>query len=88
MIEDRTNAGYKKLEEVTNQIVAEANQTPGLSAVFTGFNTKSPAVTADIDRARAEQMGARRSRTSSPRSAPISARPTSTISIFSVGPIG
>jgi hydrophobe/amphiphile efflux-1 (HAE1) family protein len=57
MIQDRTNAGYHKLEEVTNRIVAEANQTPGLSAVFTGFNTKSPAVTADIDRARAEQMG-------------------------------
>src|SRR6185503_9418743 len=50
------NAGYQKLEQVTNQMVMEGNQTPGLAAVFTGFNTKSPAVTADIDRARAEQM--------------------------------
>ena len=57
MIQDRTNAGYQKLEQVTNQMVMEGNQTPGLAAVFTGFNTKSPAVTADIDRARAEQMG-------------------------------
>jgi hydrophobe/amphiphile efflux-1 (HAE1) family protein len=57
MIQDRSNAGYQKLEEVTNRMVMEGNQTPGLSAVFTGFNTKSPAVTADIDRARAEQMG-------------------------------
>jgi len=57
MIQDRKGAGYEKLEEVTNRLIAEANQTKGIMAAFTGFNTKSPAVTADIDRSRAEQMG-------------------------------
>lgn len=57
MIEDRGGAGYKALEEATFGMMMAANQTPGLTSVFTTFNTRTPRLYADIDRQRAEQMG-------------------------------
>lgn len=57
IIEDRGGAGYKALEEAAFAVMGAANQTPGLRSVFTTFNTKAPRVYADIDRAKAEQMG-------------------------------
>jgi HAE1 family hydrophobic/amphiphilic exporter-1 len=38
-------------------MMAQANQTPGLTRVFTTFNTKTPRLYADIDRERAERLG-------------------------------
>jgi hydrophobe/amphiphile efflux-1 (HAE1) family protein len=57
MIEDRGGAGYKALEAVTFQMMMAANQTEGLQAVFTTYNTRTPRLYADIDRQKAEQMG-------------------------------
>ncbi len=57
MIEDRGGAGYKALEGVAFQMMMAANQTPGLTSVFTVYNTKTPRLYADIDRQKAEQMG-------------------------------
>lgn len=57
MIEDRSGAGYKALEDATFQMMMAANQTEGLTSVFTGFNTRTPRLFADIDRQKAEQMG-------------------------------
>jgi HAE1 family hydrophobic/amphiphilic exporter-1 len=57
MIEDRSGAGYAALEKVTSRMIAEANQTPGLTRAFTTFNTKTPRLYADIDRERAERLG-------------------------------
>lgn len=57
MIEDRGGAGYQALEGATFGMMMAANQTPGLTSVFTTFNTRTPRLYADIDRQRAEQMG-------------------------------
>jgi HAE1 family hydrophobic/amphiphilic exporter-1 len=57
MIEDRSGAGFKALESVTGAMMAKANQTTGLTSVFSTFNTKTPRLFADIDRERAEQLG-------------------------------
>jgi hydrophobe/amphiphile efflux-1 (HAE1) family protein len=57
IIEDRSAAGYRALEEVTSRMAAQANQTPGLARAFTTFNTKTPRLDADIDRERAERLG-------------------------------
>jgi hydrophobe/amphiphile efflux-1 (HAE1) family protein len=57
IVEDRSGAGYQALEKVASRMTAEANQTPGLTRVFTTFNTKTPRLYADIDRERAERLG-------------------------------
>jgi HAE1 family hydrophobic/amphiphilic exporter-1 len=57
MVEDRSGKGLRALETVTNRMVAQANQTSGLSRVFTPFNTGTPRLYADIDRERAEKLG-------------------------------
>ncbi len=57
IIEDRGGAGYKALEAATFQMMMAANQTEGLTSVFTGFNTRTPRLYADIDRQKAEQLG-------------------------------
>ena len=50
-------AGPQALEAATNELVARANQEPGLTSVFTLFNTRTPKVYADIDRVKAEMLG-------------------------------
>ena len=57
MIEDRAGAGYPALEAVAFKMMMAANANPGLTSVFTTFNTKTPRLRADVDRLRAEQMG-------------------------------
>jgi HAE1 family hydrophobic/amphiphilic exporter-1 len=57
IVEDRSGAGYRALEKVASRMTLEANQTPGLTRVFTTFNTKTPRLYADIDRERAERLG-------------------------------
>ncbi len=57
MIEDRSGAGYQALEGAAFKMMMAGNQSPGLTSVFTTFNTKTPRLKADIDRERAEQMG-------------------------------
>ncbi|MEG3089464.1 efflux RND transporter permease subunit [Sphingomonas sp. PB4P5] len=57
MIEDRQNLGYKALEGAAFAMMMQANQAPGLTSVFTTFNTRTPRLYADIDRERAEQLG-------------------------------
>jgi HAE1 family hydrophobic/amphiphilic exporter-1 len=57
MIEDRGGAGLASLERVAFSMAGAANQTPGLQSVFTTFNTRTPRLFADIDRARSERLG-------------------------------
>ena len=56
-VEDRRGRGLEALNAVTDEFVARANQTPGLTQVFTLFNTDTPKVYADIDRVKAEMLG-------------------------------
>jgi HAE1 family hydrophobic/amphiphilic exporter-1 len=57
MVQDRRGRGLDALEAVTQEMVAAANQAPGLAGVFALFNTGTPKVFADIDRVRAEMLG-------------------------------
>jgi hydrophobe/amphiphile efflux-1 (HAE1) family protein len=57
MVEDRDGAGYQALEKQANAIIAKANQTKGLQAVYTFFETSTPRVFADIDRPKADMLG-------------------------------
>lgn len=55
-IQDQTGLGKERLEEVTQQVIAAANQTDGLSSVFTFYNSGTPRIYADVDRTRAEML--------------------------------
>jgi len=57
MVQDRANAGPKALEAATTAMMMKANGTPGLTSVFTLFNTGTPRLFADIDREKAQQLG-------------------------------
>ena len=56
MVEDRAGHGLHALERATDQLVAAANQTPGLQQVYTTFNTATPRYYLDIDRTKAEML--------------------------------
>lgn len=62
MVEDRSGRGSAALEAAAQEVLARANQTPGLVGVFSLFNTRTPKVYADIDRVRAEILGVPASR--------------------------
>ncbi|HYG89245.1 MAG TPA: multidrug efflux RND transporter permease subunit [Azospirillum sp.] len=57
MLEDKRGRGPKALEDAANDMAQAANAIPGLTSVFTLFNTRTPSVYADIDRVRAEMLG-------------------------------
>ncbi len=50
MVQDRSGKGYQALEQATFGMMMAGNQTPGLTSVFTLFNTGTPRVFADVDR--------------------------------------
>jgi HAE1 family hydrophobic/amphiphilic exporter-1 len=56
-VQDRAGRGPRALQQAVNGVVGPANQTPGLTQVFTLFNTSTPQVYADIDRTKAEMIG-------------------------------
>ncbi|WP_293884014.1 efflux RND transporter permease subunit [Sphingomonas sp.] len=57
MLEDRSGAGYPALEQVALKMMGAAHAEPGLTSVFSPFNTRTPRLFAEVDRERAEQMG-------------------------------
>jgi len=57
MLQDRHGRGLDTLAAATGDIVSAANQTPGLSRVFSLFETATPQLYLDVDRDRAEQLG-------------------------------
>jgi hydrophobe/amphiphile efflux-1 (HAE1) family protein len=57
MVEDRAGRGSQALQEATAAMMARAAQTPGLSQVFSLFETSTPQVYLDIDRAKAQLLG-------------------------------
>jgi multidrug efflux pump len=56
-IEDRGGVGFEALYAETQRIVAEANQTPGLAEIFSGFQISAPQIRANIDRDKAQAQG-------------------------------
>jgi hydrophobe/amphiphile efflux-1 (HAE1) family protein len=57
MVEDRGGHGAAALREAASALMARANATPGLSQVFTLFETSTPQVYLDIDRTKAQLLG-------------------------------
>lgn len=57
MIQDRSGAGPKALEEATADMVQAASKVPGMVGMFSLFNTRTPNIFADIDRVRAQMLG-------------------------------
>ncbi len=57
MIQDRGGRGYQALEAATFPMMAQGNQTEGLTSVFSLYNTGTPRLYADIDRDKAQLLG-------------------------------
>jgi hydrophobe/amphiphile efflux-1 (HAE1) family protein len=56
-IEDRGGLGTAALAKATEELVAAANKTPGLTGVYTTFSATTPQIQVDLDRDRAEMLG-------------------------------
>ncbi|MVA18678.1 multidrug efflux RND transporter permease subunit [Agrobacterium vitis] len=56
-LEDRAGLGYQALDEATKAFLAKAYQTPELTGLFSSFQINVPQLYADLDRAKAEQLG-------------------------------
>ncbi|MFN3868188.1 MAG: efflux RND transporter permease subunit [Hyphomicrobiaceae bacterium] len=59
MIEDRRGLGSDELQRAVFAMMGKAAQTPGVSRVFSLFETSTPQVFLDIDRTKAQLLGVR-----------------------------
>lgn len=59
LLEDTLSRSPEELANVLNLVIAEANQTPGLSGVFTTYRANVPQYFIDIDRNKAKNLGVR-----------------------------
>src|SRR4029079_17023250 len=57
MVEDRGGRGPEALKAATFAMMGPASQTPGLSQVFSLFETSTPQLYLDIDRTKAQLLG-------------------------------
>ena len=57
IIEDRNKVGYAQLEQAARGFSEAAAKTPEINRAFITFNTGTPRLFADIDRAKAEMLG-------------------------------
>ena len=56
-IEDRTDQGYKVLDDIVNEVKQKANQDPALVGVYSNYNVNVPQLFANLDRTKAVQLG-------------------------------
>ncbi|MBP0438295.1 efflux RND transporter permease subunit [Tianweitania sediminis] len=56
-IEDRSGFGNQVLDEAAKAVIGKAYQTPELAGIFSSFQINVPQLYADLDRAKAEQLG-------------------------------
>jgi multidrug efflux pump len=57
IIEDRGNLGLDQLQTVSDQIVADGNETPGLEGLFNSSRSGTPWLYLDIDRTKCMALG-------------------------------
>ena len=62
MVQDRSDAGYQALEQAAGGVIGEAHKSKELANVFTLFNTATPRIYANIDRAKSDMLGVPSSR--------------------------
>ncbi|MBL0407822.1 multidrug efflux RND transporter permease subunit [Microvirga aerilata] len=56
-IEDTAGLGYEALDRATKDFLAKAAMAPELAGLFSGYSINVPQLYADIDRAKARQLG-------------------------------
>jgi multidrug efflux pump len=56
-LEDKAGLGYQSLDETTKAFLTKAYQAPELAGMYTSFQINVPQLYADLDRAKAEQLG-------------------------------
>lgn len=56
-LQDKADLGDKALYDAVQAVVGKAYQTPELAGVFSGFEINVPQLFADLDRAKAKQLG-------------------------------
>src|SRR5690606_14290245 len=56
-IQDRAGLGFPALYDATQELIGKAWQTPGLTALFSGFDVNVPQVRAEVDREKAKAQG-------------------------------
>ena len=56
-IEDRTDQGYQKLNEVLNQVLQKVYATPEIGRAFSSYKINVPQLYAELDRTKAKQLG-------------------------------
>ena len=54
---DQSGGQIQGLEAAAQQLIAQGNQTPGLTALFTQFTASDPQLVVDIDREQAKSLG-------------------------------
>jgi len=54
---DQSGGPIQNLEATAQQLIGQANQTPGLTALFTQFTANDPQLVVDIDREQAKSLG-------------------------------
>ncbi len=54
---DQSGGPIQGLEAAAQQLIGQANQTPGLTSVFTQFTANDPQIVVDIDREQAKSLG-------------------------------
>ncbi|CAA9527674.1 MAG: RND efflux system, inner membrane transporter [uncultured Sphingomonas sp.] len=57
VVQDRGGRSFGELSGLSWGLIGKANQTPGLSQVYTLFDISTPRVFADIDRSKADMLG-------------------------------
>ncbi len=57
IVEDRGNLGLDQLQRVSDQIVADGDQTPGLEGLFNSSRSNTPWLYLDIDRSKCMALG-------------------------------
>jgi multidrug efflux pump len=57
ILEDRGNLGLEDLQQISADIVAAGNETPGLHGLFNGAGANTPALYLDIDRTKCMALG-------------------------------
>ena len=56
-LEDRSDQGYKALQQTLNEVLAKANQAPEITGAFSSYKTNVPQLYAELDRTKAKQLG-------------------------------
>lgn len=56
-VQDRSDQGYRALDDVMKQVQGKAWGAPELTGVFSSYNINMPQLFADVDRTKAERLG-------------------------------